>query len=371
MSDEFGGAVDSAIEHAAADAAGGLSRIHGPRDSETCLNCGSALAGDYCQDCGQSGHSIRRPFWTLVGESLETFFSIDGRLARTVPDLLLRPGRMTRAYLAGQRARFIPPFRLYVFASLVFFVLMPLVTGRGFSIDTRGAPSIADAREQVEAGLASGELTHEEYQEAIEGLNQVEALWKEGIPGLVPDPPAKPASGEAGDAQDTPPDAEEWVGFMPKEALDAVRKAGAGGDREAAQFAEVMDDPARLARQTQEWIPRLMFVLLPVYACLLALVYFWRRKFLFFDHLIVSLHFHSALFFAMSVGFLASFLIGAGWVVLALLIYSNWYLYRLNRVVYERSRFSSVLRTLTLDSIYFIVVLTALLAAVILGALSL
>jgi hypothetical protein len=73
----------------------------------------------------------------------------------------------------------------------------------------------------------------------------------------------------------------------------------------------------------------------------------------------------------MSLGMLAALLIGYGWVTLALLIYSNWYLYRLHRVVYQRSGYSSILRTLTLDIVYFGMLMSALLMAVILGALSL
>ncbi len=371
MSDDFSAAADAALEHAAADAAAGLARAKGAAQDTHCLNCGAPLAGEFCHECGQSGHSIRRPFWSLVSESLETFFSIDGRIAKTLPGLLLKPGRITRDYLDGQRARFIPPFRLYVLASLIFFILMPIVTGRGFDIGTGQAGSIEEARANIERAYAEGEMTEEDYRKAIAGLDEVEALWTGGIPGLAPQAPEPPATDEAGEAAPATPPEAEWAGFMPKEALDAVRAAGEAGDRDAAQFAEVMDNPDRLARQTQAWIPRMMFVLLPVYACLLALVYLWRRQFLFFDHLIVSLHFHSALFFAMSVGFLASLLVGVGWVVLALIVYSNWYLYRLNRVVYQRGAVSSVLRTLTLDAIYFFVLISALLTAVILGALSL
>lgn len=367
MSDDFGSAVDSAIEHAGADTMAGLARSKGAPASLNCLNCATPLTGEFCHHCGQSAQSLRRPFWTLVAESLETFFSIDGRIAKTLPDLLLKPGRITRGYLDGQRARFIPPFRLYVFASLIFFVLMPIVTGRGFDIGTGQAGSLEEARANVERAYEQGEMTEEDYQQAIAGLDEVEALWKGGIPGLIAGPPPKP--GEEGES--VPPADEEWVGFMPKEAMDAIRNKGEEGDRDAAQFAEVMENPGRLARQTQEWIPRLMFVLLPVYALLLAMVYLWRRQFLFFDHLIVSLHFHSALFFAMSLGFLVSLLVGVGWVILFLLVYSNWYLYRLNRVVYARGRFASVMRVLTLDSIYFCVLMAALLTAVILGALSL
>lgn len=370
MSDEFGSAVDGALEHAAVDAAAGLSREPGRPDGETCLNCGAALTGDFCQECGQSAGSIRRPFWTLIGESLETFFSLDGRIAHTLPDLLLKPGRMTRAYLDGQRARFIPPFRLYVFASLLFFVLMPLATGQGYSFLEGDVQTIPDARVEVEQAFERGEMTEEEYQQAIAGLDQVEEMWRGGVPGLVPDGTDAPETpGDAPETPSTPPD-EEWAGFMPESALDAIRTAGENGNVEAERFAKTMEDPNRLAEKTREWIPRMMFVLLPVYALLLAMLYFWRRQFLFFDHLIVSLHFHSALFFAMSLGMVAAMAIGYGWVTLLLIGYSNWYLYRLNRVVYGRGAVSSVLRTLTLDSIYFCVLLSALLSAAILGAIS-
>lgn len=366
MSDELGSAADTAIEHAGADAAAGLAGAKGGRGDIHCRNCSALLAGDFCHACGQSAQSLRRPFWALVGEGIETLFALDGRIARTLPSLLLRPGRITRAYLDGQRARFIPPFRLYIVASLLFFILLPLVTGQGLTLNLGGAENFDEAREQIESAYAAGEMTEEEYQSAIGGLTEVEDLWRSGPDILTPEVPAAPGEVE-------PPlvsDESEWVGFMPKEALDSVRQAGAEGDEEAARFAEVMDNPGRLAEQTQAWIPRMMFVLLPVYACLLGLVYLWRRQFLFFDHLIVSLHFHSALFFAMAIGMLAAYLVGAGWVTLAMIVYSNWYLYRLNRAVYGRGRFSSVLRVLTLDSIYFIILMTALLTAVILGALS-
>ena len=367
MSDSLGEAVDGAMAHAAADAAAGVADGKGGPHDTRCLNCGKALEGNYCPDCGQSARSLRRPFWALLGESLETLFSIDGRIARTLPDLLIRPGRMTRAYLDGQRARFIPPFRLYVLASLVFFVLLPLVMGQRIAFVPEGAQNFEQARAAIEQSYTDGDLTDAEYQTALQEIDQAEELWRGGIPALVtPAPPV--AEGE--EAAPPVPD-EEWVGFLPKEAVDAIREAGENGDKEAARFARVMDEPGQLAEQTQRWIPRMMFVLLPVYACLLALVYVWRRKFLFFDHLIVSLHFHSAMFFAMAISAVLVPVIGFGWVLLALLIYSNVYVYRINRVVYGRGKFSSVLRTLTLDSIYFVILMAALATAVVLGALSL
>ena len=365
MSDSLGEAVDGAMAHAAADAAVGLADGKGGPHDTSCLNCGKALEGNYCPNCGQSTQSLRRPFWALLGESVETLFSIDGRIARTLPDLLIHPGRMTRAYLDGKRARFIPPFRLYVFASLVFFVILPLLMGQRIAFTPKAAQSFEEARAGIEQSYRDGDMTEEQYQSSIQGLGKAEDLLRGGVPGLVTPPVPE------GEDAVPPAPVEEWAGFMPQEAIDAIRQAGESGDPEAARIANVMDEPEQLAEQTQRWIPRMMFVLLPVYACLLTLLYAWRRQFLFFDHLIVSLHFHSAMFFAMAIGALLAPIVGFGWVLLGLLVYSNVYLYRLNRVVYGRGKFGSVLRTLTLDSMYFVVLMAALLTAVVLGALSL
>ena len=380
MSDTFGGAADTAMEHAGAEAAGELARSKGPGQDTTCRNCGAALAGDFCHVCGQSAQSVRRPFWSLLGESVETLFAIDGRIARTLPDLIFRPGRMTRAYLDGQRARFIPPFRLYVLASLLFFILLPLVMGQGLSILPEASANISDARAQIERSYAAGEMTEEDYRAAIEGLNELELAWSVGSEPSPQDTATPPeglsAETEASAPEEAAPSPDAAAGeatseLMPAEALGKLRQSAAEGNQDAVLLTRMIDNPDQLAERTQEWIPRLMFVLLPVYACLLALTYLWRRQFLFYDHLIVSLHFHSALFFSMAIGMLAAYLVGAGWVSLALLLYSNWYLYRLNRAVYGRGRFSSFLRVLTLDSVYFCILMSALLVAVMLGALSL
>lgn len=375
MSGQLEDAADTAIEHVQADSLAGLGKPGGGEPGEgVCLNCGAELAGEFCHGCGQSARSLRRPFWSILTDSIETLFLMDGRLAQTLPALMVYPGRISRDYLDGRRARFIPPFRLYVFASLVFFVLLPLVTGQ-WDRFTADGPGLGEAREQVEQAREAGSISEEEYQEALDGLNQLEGLWQGGVPGLVaPSPPAADASeegsadGESAVAADLA--AGGWSGFMPEEALEAMRQSGEAGNADAGRVARALENPDRMIEETRRWIPRIMFVMLPVYAALLALVYLWRRRFFYFDHLIVSLHFHAALFFAMSLGAVAAMLVGWGWVMLGLLLYSNAYLYKINRVVYERGRVSSALRVLTLDFLYFNVLMFGLTIAVALGAIS-
>mgnify|MGYP003653231609 CR=1 FL=1 len=76
MSDPLGGAADTAIEHAAADAVARIGPLKSAAHDTQCLNCGKALVGDFCHACGQGAQSLRRPFWSLVGESIETLFAM-------------------------------------------------------------------------------------------------------------------------------------------------------------------------------------------------------------------------------------------------------------------------------------------------------
>lgn len=364
MSDTLGEGADTVIEHAQADALAGLGSARGgDGDDGLCRNCGAELAGEYCHACGQSARNLRRPFFTLVKESVETLFAVDGRLAQTLPVLMLQPGRMSREYLDGRRARFIPPFRLYVFASLVFFVLLPLAMGEGVGFTSQQA-SMGQARQHVEQAFERGEMSAEEYQDALEGLGIIEGMMGGRLPGGSDGEEAAgapaPDTGEAGQAAALPP-----------EALEALRRAGQSSNGNWSDFSFNQSNMNRLAAETRRWVPRIMFALLPVFAALLALVYLWRRRFFYFDHLIVSLHFHAALFLAMSIGVLAAMVVGWGWVMLGLLLYANAYLYKMNRVVYGRGRFGSVMRVMLLDSLYFIFLMTGFMVAFALGAASL
>src|SRR5580704_16076700 len=92
-----------------------------------CPNCGTALAGPWCQACGQSSDDFHRSLRKLATDTLEGIFELDSRLWRTLPDLALHPARLTRRYLDGHRVAQIPPFRLF----LIVVVLVFLAAGLG------------------------------------------------------------------------------------------------------------------------------------------------------------------------------------------------------------------------------------------------
>ncbi|HEX2560636.1 DUF3667 domain-containing protein [Phenylobacterium sp.] len=115
-----------------------------------CRNCGAQLGGKYCQDCGQQAHLHGR-LVDLLGEMFEGVAHFDGRLWRTLPLLALRPGELSRRWKAGERARFVPPLHVFLFAVFLVFTL-PYVTGSASEPLTE--PERGQARARVAAEIA-------------------------------------------------------------------------------------------------------------------------------------------------------------------------------------------------------------------------
>jgi hypothetical protein len=423
MTDGLDDAAEVAAEHVAASAAdpsapGARARpsrkatLRPDVEDGLCANCQTELKGAVCHHCGQLDDEFHRPVRGLLGEIIEGLFALDGRVARTIPNLLLRPGRVTRAYLMGQRARFMPPFRLYIIASLIFFLLVPALTSLFTADDAerlREAVTTGSVEAQLEEAARSGDLTPEQVAEtraALEraGLGELfDVRESEAANSLTPpgsnsdqgDERASAGEPEAGDAAASDPDgdrpdsaqgpgvtlggdtgealAQSIRRFMVPEDFGGQAPDGTGSYAVrsffAERFARVAEDPARWLERAANWVPRIMFAMVPLYALLLSATYAWRRGFFLYDHLIVSVHFHAALFLALTLFYILGYIIPGGLVFLLILIYSNAYLYRLHRVVYGRGRISSALRTITLDIVYAIFLTFGLLATLILGAL--
>ena len=92
-------------------------------DHTDCLNCGTRLRGQYCGNCGQRASSRLISLWELMRDAFGDLLELDSRLWRTLIPLLVRPGKLTRDYLEGRRARYMPPFRMYLVLSVIFFVV--------------------------------------------------------------------------------------------------------------------------------------------------------------------------------------------------------------------------------------------------------
>jgi hypothetical protein len=91
-----------------------------------CLNCGAALTGRYCADCSQAANVHVPSTRELIHEALEGITHSDSRLWRTLQFLWFKPGKLTLEFVAGRRAAYLPPFRLYLVLSIIFFLIASL-----------------------------------------------------------------------------------------------------------------------------------------------------------------------------------------------------------------------------------------------------
>jgi hypothetical protein len=99
----------------------------------TCPNCNFAfvpeIPDEFCPRCGQQNQAIDLHVGHVVEETLDGLFHFDGKVFRTLRLLLFRPGELTRRFLAGHRMPFVPPIRLYLFISFLFFLALSMLKG--------------------------------------------------------------------------------------------------------------------------------------------------------------------------------------------------------------------------------------------------
>lgn len=93
------------------------------RKEHNCLNCGSHVETHYCSSCGQPNLELKESFWGFISHSIAHYFHFDNKFFQTLVPLLTKPGQVTLDYLAGKRARYINPVSMYIFVSIVYFLV--------------------------------------------------------------------------------------------------------------------------------------------------------------------------------------------------------------------------------------------------------
>ncbi|HEX8678532.1 MAG TPA: DUF3667 domain-containing protein, partial [Chthoniobacterales bacterium] len=92
-----------------------------------CENCGAALTGEWCGQCGQHAIDYRRSVWRVFVDALDSFLNWDTKFLSSVGVLLTKPWKLTNDFNAGKRARYVHPLRLYLLGSIAFFLMFKLV----------------------------------------------------------------------------------------------------------------------------------------------------------------------------------------------------------------------------------------------------
>jgi Protein of unknown function (DUF3667) len=219
-----------------------------PTAPAACANCGVPF-GDpppaFCPACGQESR-VRAP---TLGEFVQQFggayFSTEGALWRTLKLLLLKPGELTRQYLAGRRKHYVLPLRLYITVSVLAILLLRLVAGTDVNF---GVPSDLDLRK--------GQYSILQFDDATGAGMKDGVFYCRGMPA--------------------------WFCKRLQRRLDT--------------------DPKGLQREAEalggRFIGNLggaMFVMVPLFALFQKLVY-WNRRLRYTEHLVFALHLHAVWF---------------------------------------------------------------------------
>ena len=311
----------------------------------SCANCGTALNGPFCSNCGQRASDLHRPIWWIFGEFLDSVFGYDSRTFRTIWLLFAEPGEFTRQYIDGKRASLLPPFRLFVIATLLFFVTLQLTDLAIVAFKVRQANAAEMSAVAVNVQLP-GEVRKTKAPYTVVDMDffvparsiQHVTLTSEQKREIL-----QPSTEIEIEAKTADPDELNWVRWV-QTKLDRVSKG----------YERALADPIKLNAPLNLWLPRLMLVLVPVFALLLAVMHWVPRVYLA-EHLVFSVHVHTVVFVALSLTAIAVAMVGASdflWGVwLILMVYLWMAMYR----VYGRSWWLTTLKFGVLLFVYSIV----------------
>jgi hypothetical protein len=134
-----GGVLGRAVEPKAGEGAEGHTH------ETNCLNCGAALSGPFCHECGQHAH-VHRTLTAFFHDLAHGVFHLEGKLWNTLPLLVWKPGELTRRYIDGQRARFVSPIALFLFCVFLMFAVVGITSNTSHMT----AKAAADATREIE-----------------------------------------------------------------------------------------------------------------------------------------------------------------------------------------------------------------------------
>ena len=304
-----------------------------PRKEKNCLNCGHDVEELYCPHCGQKNVETHVNAFHAIGEFIGDYFHADGKFLKSIVPLLFRPGYMTNEYNAGRREKFINPFRLYIFVSIVYFSIAYL------SPDSTGTIKSADPASKTNARIRLGnsgiiafqrtDSTDVQDDSTINVLNErAEKLpvtiqqYRDSVKMLA--------------SENKPSYSDDIVNRV-------AIKYKAAGDAEAL-IGETL-------KKFQNTLPKLLFFLLPLAALLLKLFYTRRKKF-YVDHLVHTLHLHSFIFLLLIIYSLIHLLISAKIIFAVAILWMIVYFFISMKRVYGQSMAKTIFKGFLFSCIY-------------------
>ncbi len=360
IAEGLGTAAEGGLLARAVEPETGADKPSGHPDGENCLNCGTELIGAHCHACGQKG-MVHRSLSAIGHEIMHGVLHLDGKIWRTLPLLVFKPGKLTRRYIDGERASFVGPMAMFLFSVFLMFAV--------FQIAGIGPPSDLNFGDENKASLVEAEQKWIVEQK----------LRAERIDQFPADSPQREAAEEALiEAETNLREVRSIRRLLDSENADqfetdsAVEEVGERDLRDIPWVAKLADkwteNPSLMLYKLQANGYKFSWLLIPLSIPFVWLLFAWKRRFKAYDHAVFvtySLAFMSGLFIALSLVNAAG--LGGGWVFLGLAVIPPIHLYKHLRHTYELSRFGTLWRVFVLMFVILIVCLLFFQALLLIG----
>lgn len=317
------------------------------RKENNCLNCGATLQGHFCHQCGQENLEPKESFWQMFAHFFYDITHFDSSFFHTVHHLLWKPGFLSLEYMAGKRASYLHPVRMYVFSSAIFFLLFfTFFSDGGHVRSTMDRPL---SKPERQAWIAKNEKqllqdsTNHEMVALLGKMKDTNTVVTERDVYLTDE-----KEGFISYGNKIYHSAEEYKADQAK--LPSAERDGWFMRRLVSKIIEInnryREDPdglmGELGHSILHRLPYMLLISLPLFAGLLKLIYIRRKQFYYADHGVFTIHLYVFTFVILTLIFILAELSKLrgfgfiGFVIAGLVIAMAFYLYRAMKTFYAQ-----------------------------------
>lgn len=342
--------------------------------STECLNCHHPLdlSDQYCPNCGQLNSTKKLAFNDFFNEFFAGIFAYDSRLYRTLGALLFKPGKISKDYIEGKRVRYANPYRFYLSASIIFFLVWSIPQDFE-NIETNGVlnPDQEQAA-QIDSALAVQRATNP----------TLDSLLGEKIP-ILPDTIQKEKkvvhySERELDTlsffQRTGKKLEMFFNYYERteeknidDALESMNYTNSRFNhwlyKKTVDAHVFINQPGVFANYFVSKLPFIIFFYLPVFAMFIWLLYL-RRPFTYMEHLIFTFHNQTTWFVLFGIAVILDYIFNTSWMTGMAMLVFVFYLYKAFRRFYGQGRVKTILKFIIINIIFFTLAIVATLFSV-------
>ena len=319
------------------------------RNDKTCLNCRYVVENRFCPNCEQENTDTRKTFHHLFIHFFEDLTHYENAFWPTIKNLIFKPAALTKEYLSGKRLTYLAPVRLYIFISFITFLIIALFS-------SQNEPLNYASKKETKISTKNKNFQSHSHKKDSNPSQQIDTVDLEKNFNF---------------------------GYESVEQLDSIQKNAPKSEKlsdlnywinkriqltkEHNTNKEIIE---KFINSYTHNLPKVLFVLMPIFAFLLWLFHS-KKRWYYFDHGIFTLHYFSFLLLLLLILFLIntainsliessllSFFqviinfIGIGWML--------YYFYPAHHRFYGETRWISFLKSSLLFFINFVLILIIL-----------